>query len=352
DSKQRVVALNPAAEKIIGRDKASLIGVTYDSVLHELSRLVAYSESIEKTATGELVTSRDGRTYYLELRTSPLRDDVQKVVGRVVVIRDITRRKESEAKLLAALDAEKELNALRARFVSIVSHEFRTPMSIIQTATEMLQRYRERMDAAALAAKFDTIVSQIAIMNALIDDVLSLERLQNGKLDFSPELLPAADTIRQLIDEMREDTEVDERIDYHFPDTPVQAMLDKKLLRLVVRNLVSNALKYSPQELPVRVRLEVNGATLELCVCDQGIGIPKRDQSRLFDAFYRAANVGDVPGSGLGLMIVKQALDLHGAKIDFTSTQGEGTTFRVTLPLTLAVNGQPAPALVGQAALT
>lgn len=335
DSQQKVVALNPAAEKIIGRDKTTLIGETYDAVLHELSQLVAYSEAIEKTATGELVTSRDGRTYYLELRTSPLRDDGKKIIGRVVVIRDITRRKESEAKLRAALDAEKELNALRARFVSIVSHEFRTPMSIIQTATEMVQRYRERMDAEALAAKFDTIVSQIAIMNALIDDVLSLERLQNGKLDFSPETLSAADTIHQLIDELCEDTQIAERVQYLYPQTStsVQAMLDKKLLRLVVRNLVSNALKYSPQEMPVSVMLDIDGETLKLSVRDQGIGIPKRDQARLFDAFYRAANVGDVPGSGLGLMIVKQALDLHGGTIDFTSAEDKGTTFRVTLPL-------------------
>ncbi|MCL4249873.1 MAG: PAS domain S-box protein [Anaerolineae bacterium] len=340
DANGKVFSANPAAQRIFGVESSDLVGRSYDALLFDLHQSLPSLQAIDNRPSGEVATSRDGKTLYLELRASPLFDDTKQIVGRVVIIRDITLRKENETRLRAALIAEKELNALRARFVSIVSHEFRTPMSIIQTATEMVQHYRDRMDASALEAKFSTIKLQIAIMNALIDDVLSLERLQNGQLSYHPERLPATKTVRQLVDELEYDAEIAERIIFNAPETDIELPIDKKLLRLVVRNLVSNALKYSPPKLPVTVALEMMDSTLLIHVTDQGIGIPEKDQTRLFDAFYRAANVGDLPGSGLGLMIVKQALDLHGGKISFISHAGRGTTFSVSLPLASPVEDE------------
>ncbi|MCA9906579.1 MAG: sensor histidine kinase, partial [Anaerolineae bacterium] len=132
------------------------------------------------------------------------------------------------------------------------------------------------------------------------------------------------------------DAEIAKRIIFTAPETDVDVLLDKKLLRLIVRNLISNALKYSPPKQPVTVALATADSTFQMHVTDQGIGIPEKDRKRLFDAFYRAANVGDVPGSGLGLMIVKQALDLHGGKISFISHSERGTTFTVSLPLVVS----------------
>jgi len=333
DAEGKVVSANPAAREILGGPDVPLIGKTYAALMYDLMQRGAEDDGYNRQTTGEIKTLVNGDTRYLELRVSPLQEDTPVPVGRVVVVRDITRRKETESRLKAALDAEKELNALRAHFVSIVSHEFRTPMSIIQTATEMMRLYRDRMDAKALDDKFDTITAQIALMNALIDDVLSLDRLQTGTMRYSPETLPAVETIRELLDEMRQDKQVASRIEFEPSEPGVILALDKKLIRLVIRNLVGNALKYSPDGQPVTVTLYVEGETLQLRVIDRGIGIPEEDQARLFDPFYRAANVGDVPGSGLGLMIVKQAVDLHSGKIHFTSSSSGGTTFSVLLPL-------------------
>ncbi|MCC6614953.1 MAG: PAS domain S-box protein [Anaerolineae bacterium] len=333
----KIFSVNPAALAILGEDAAELIGKPYHSVLHDLMRSQYQSSGSGLQSTGQMQRVVHGELRYLELRMSHLRDENDRIVGRVAIIRDITRRKENEVRLKAALDAEKELNALRARFVSIVSHEFRMPMSIIQVTAEMIQRYHERMDAESLQEKFTTITQQIGLMNVLIEDVLSLDRLQNGSFRYSPERLPVCDTILTLLDEMRVAADVAARVRIESPPEEAEAPIDQKLLRLVIRNLVGNALKYSPAPQPVTVTLKFEGDEFHMAIRDHGIGIPEHDQQRLFDPFFRAGNVGDIPGSGLGLLIVKQAVELQGGSIRFTSRVNEGTTFHVTLPLEGAV---------------
>jgi len=339
DADNKIFSVNLAAQQILGGDGANIIGKKYETVLFDLMRSQSKAGGFGFQTTGQIPRMVNGEQRYLEMRMSPLRDQAEKMVGRVIIIRDITKRKEAEDKIKAALDAEKELNVLRARFVSIVSHEFRVPMSTIQMTAEMIQRYGERMDAQTTSAKLDTIIAQITLMNALIDDVLSVDRLQTGSLGYKPENLPVIETVRELVGEMTMNETIAARVEFEAPATDVTAPVDKRLVRLAIRNLVSNGLKYSPQDQPVKVKLESEGTRLHIEISDRGIGIPERDRAHLFDAFYRAGNVGDTAGSGLGLMIAKQAIEMHGGSIHFTSTEEVGTTFHLMLPLNGKLNG-------------
>jgi PAS domain S-box-containing protein len=240
----------------------------------------------------------------------------------------------AETELRRALAAERELGELKSNFVSMVSHEFRTPLGIISSSSQILERYFDRLDCEARAEHLGAIGQAVRRMAAMMENVLLLSRMDRSRMEFAPAELELEPFCRGLVDEMNSATSAVKPIRIEIaPDVPATIQADENLLRHILTNLISNAVKYSPPEVNSRLAVCRQNGGLAFAVSDAGIGIPEADQSRLFQTFHRGSNVGQRPGTGLGLVIVKRCCDLHGASIDFTSAAGSGTTFTVTLPL-------------------
>jgi signal transduction histidine kinase len=230
------------------------------------------------------------------------------------------------------LAREKELGQLRSNFVSMVSHEFRTPLGIIQSSAEILEEYFDRLTTDERVEHLVSIRKNTRRMAGLMEEALLIGSLEAGKLDFRPAPLELRSFLNRLVDDVV--AAVDRRcpVALVIGDLPAAPLLDERLLRHIFTNLLSNAVKYSEPDHPVRFEIECEGIDLVARVRDRGIGIPEADQEWLFSAFHRGGNVGQRPGTGLGLVIVKRCVDLHGGRITVESEPGTGTTVTVRLP--------------------
>lgn len=246
---------------------------------------------------------------------------------------DISTRKKAEQDMRRALAAERDLGELKSRFVSLVSHEFRTPLGITMSAVELLRNYLDRLPPAKLKELLEDIYSATLRMSGLMEQVLLLGRVEAGKISFKASPIDVASLGSKLVDEMHSATHRRCPIHLECEDDFAGACADEALIRHIFSNLLSNAVKYSPDASPVRFCIRRQGAHGLFEVIDQGIGIPEEDHDRLFEAFHRASNVGQISGTGLGLMIVKRCVDLHLGSIRFESVRSKGTRFAVTLPL-------------------
>ncbi|GAA5481278.1 sensor histidine kinase [Haloferula sargassicola] len=249
------------------------------------------------------------------------------------VVTDISKRKQAEEEMKRALEHERELNQLKSNFVSMVSHEFRTPLGIIQSSAEILNDYLDQLDPAERREQLVSITKNSRRMAGLMEDVLLLGRLDSGRMEFVPRPLDPAALCRRLVDEVLSTTEGRCPIEFSTAGLPSEASADERLLRHILLNLLSNAVKYSPPGETVSFRAAAQGDDLVLTVRDRGIGIPTADLPVLFEAFRRGSNVGPAPGTGLGLVIVKQSVELHAGTLAIDTREGGGTTFTVTIPL-------------------
>jgi signal transduction histidine kinase len=248
------------------------------------------------------------------------------------VVNDISKRKEAEAELLRSLAREKELSALKSSFVSMVSHEFRTPLGIILSSAEILHDYFEQLPGEERQCQLDSIRRNTRRMADLMEEVLVLSRFDAGKMECKPAPLDVASLCRRIVDELLSATNNVCPIELKLVADLKEVHLDERLLRHILSNLISNAIKYSPPGNVVRLGVTRNGNDVILRVEDRGIGIPEEDRQWLFNAFHRARNVGERPGTGLGLVIVKRCIELHGGKIKVESKVNHGTTITVHLP--------------------
>lgn len=246
---------------------------------------------------------------------------------------DITERKQAEAEMQKALDREKELSELKSRFVSMSSHEFRTPLSTILLSAGMLERYSATWSEEKRQKHFLRIQGAVKHMTNLLDDVLLLGKAEAQKLNFVPTLLNLNEFCRDLIEEMRFSISDRRTLVFLEPPQVIPAYIDKKLLRSILSNLLSNAIKYSLEGGKIELELSSCQDNAIFHVRDQGIGIPLEDQKHLFESFYRARNVMNIPGTGLGLAIAKRCIDSHGGKVTVVSQPEIGTIFTVFLPL-------------------
>lgn len=248
--------------------------------------------------------------------------------------RDVSAERRREQESQEALARERELSALKTKFVSMTSHEFRTPLAAIMSAVDLLDIYGERMSADENKGLLQSIKASVKRSASMMDNVLLAGRIDAGKLDFQPCMLPLTPFFESIVDEHRmtltDGKELHARIE-SMPD----AAADSRLLRHIAGNLIANALKYSRSGGVVDVVIERAGGDLCVDVRDDGIGIPAEDIPKLFGSFFRAANAGNIPGTGLGLAIVKRAVELHGGTIAVDSREGEGTRFTARLPLWL-----------------
>jgi PAS domain S-box-containing protein len=256
-------------------------------------------------------------------------------------VNEISERKQAEAELLKSLAREKELGQLKSNFVSMVSHEFRTPLGVIMSSAEILENYLDQLEPEDRREQLLSIRKNTRRMADLMEEVLVLGMVEAGKLDFRPTALDFNSFCRRLVDELQSATNNKCLVQIAMPEDAKAACADERLLQHVFTNLLSNAVKYSPAGSTVHLDIERDGDSAVCRIRDHGIGIPEADLERLFSAFYRGRNAGQVPGTGLGLTIVKRCVELHRGKIKVESTVGRGTTVTVKLPL-FATNHQEA----------
>lgn len=240
------------------------------------------------------------------------------------------RRRLAEAATRVALDKERELTELKSRFWSMVIHEFRNPLTSILSSAQLLRLNDPRMTAERKAEYLAMIEHSVRVMNDLMNDTLSIARTDCSEIKFNPQLLNVEDFCHRLIEEVQFSTGTAHHISMGIQGDYRDVYLDPKLLWHILNNLLSNAIKYSPPDSAVTLSLicTENGVTFK--ITDTGIGIPEADQTSLFQPFHRADNVGNTPGTGLGLTLVKKCLDLHNGYIRVDSKENEGTTFTVS----------------------
>jgi signal transduction histidine kinase len=235
--------------------------------------------------------------------------------------------------LLRTLAREMELGQLKSNFVSMVSHEFRTPLGIIQSSAELLHEFYDKMQPPERGEQLESITRNTRRMAAMMEEILVLSRLDAGKLEFQPASLDFRGFCQRMVDEVQSATNRRCRIELALDSVPRDASADEQLLGHIFTNLLSNAVKYSEPEAVVRFDIARDGSDAICIVRDMGIGISAEDQEQLFKAFYRGGNVGMRPGTGLGLLVVKRCVDLHRGRVQLVSNLGAGTTVTVRLPI-------------------
>ena len=340
---EQYLEVNPAAVRILGcSNRKELIGRRPSDSSPPFQPNGEVSEAVSRRHIDECMTKGRARFDWVA-RGSRGQDIPLEVIltriewgGRQIiqaVINDISERKKAEAELLKSLAREKELGQLKSNFVSMVSHEFRTPLGVIMSSAEILDNYFDQLDPTDRREQLQSIQKNTRRMANLMEEVLLLGMVEAGKMDFKPAPADLPAFCRHIIDELHSATDRKCLIQFQPGALPDEAMADKRLLRHIFSNLLSNAIKYSPEKSPVDFEIECEGAMAVCRIRDRGVGIPEQDLEWLFNAFHRGQNVSHVPGTGLGLTIVKRCVELHGGKIVIASAVGKGTTVTVTLPL-------------------
>lgn len=337
----RMVFVNPALERIVGYSHEYLLSQPFTSTVHP-EDVTTMVERHQRRLRGEPVEEHYGFrivTQAGEVRSLELSAVTLEWEGRpatLMFVVDASARLRAEAAQREAVSNQVEIANLKARFIAMASHEFRTPLATIHGSVELLQHYEARMNATQRQATLEKIDAAVQRMTHLLDNVLLIGRHDAGQLEFRPAPLALAPFCQSLLDELQSAmTSAFQRVRWQLdlPEETQTHLLDASLLRHMLTNLLTNALKYSPQGGNVLLRARQNADHLELTVRDQGIGIPESDQPGLFKGFQRASNVGGIPGTGLGLAIVQQAVQRHGGSIALHSQVGVGSCFTITLPL-------------------
>jgi len=275
--------------------------------------------------------------------------ELARSLGQLVALAVETQeRTDAQEKLRLSLEREQELVAMKTNFVSLVSHEFRTPLGIIVSATDILEHYFDRLKPEQRAGHLQDIRHAAQQMAQLMEEVLLLGKVESGRMSCRSEPLGLDDFCRRLVDEQHSATNHKCPIALELDGVAGPAHGDEGLLRHIFGNLISNAVKYSPTGRGVRFAARRDGEFAEFVIEDQRIGIELADQKHLFMAFYRGNNVGSSQGTGLGLVIVKRCVELHGGTLQFHSRPGDGTRFLVRLklfPKAATKNSRPTKAM-------
>ncbi len=275
----------------------------------------------------------DGSVFDADILVSPIIPEHGNIISVVCSIRDITQRRLMERELRFALQKERELVELKTRFISRASHEFRTPLASLLIASEMLNTYGERMTKEQRTERIERMQFEIKHLTLMLDDMLELSKSEEiGHLEFRPSHFDLAQLSEEIVNEIQDGIGINHQILLSIQSPQLELFGDRKLIRRVLINLLSNSVKYSPVGTAIDVILQEDESNFSLTVRDRGIGIPEEDQKFMFEAFHRAQNVGTRQGTGLGLAIVKQSIYLHGGEIKVYSHLNQGTEFVITLP--------------------
>jgi len=240
--------------------------------------------------------------------------------------------RKNQRELQKAFEAEKELSQLKSRFVSMASHEFRTPLSTILSSADLIEAYRQEEQQPKRERHTKRIKSAVSNLTGILNDFLSLSRLEEGAINPNPVDCDLNRLSQEVMDDVQGILKSDQHIVFTYEGPKESVFLDAKMVKNILINLLSNAIKYSEAGKTIDLKIEMGDEVIRLEVTDQGIGIPEEEQQHLFTRFFRAHNVENIQGTGLGLNIVKRYVDLLGGQITFESRLGEGTTFAVRLP--------------------
>lgn len=321
----------------IDRDAAAPLSISAGRSIADLAEQYpseAFGTEPHRRALQGLASQYDAvlHDHQLHVHLQPLRDSHNHIVGTLGLGFDITARKQAEEEVRRALTKERELNELKSRFVSMTSHEFRTPLSTILSSADLLEFYMETWPAERKLEHVQRIQAAVMHMTQMINDILVIGKADADKLAFRPELVDLVQFCHDQIDAARIHARSDHRLTFDYEGDQGTVMADPRLLHQILDNLLSNAIKYSPQGGDIRLTVHRTPEQVTINVSDQGIGVPWEDQPYLYEAFHRARNVGDVPGTGLGLPIVKKMVDAYGGTVAFVSEPDHGSTFTVILP--------------------
>ncbi|WP_184549286.1 PAS domain-containing sensor histidine kinase [Mucilaginibacter sp. FT3.2] len=283
----------------------------YTGFIHDLSK--------EKEAEEKLKDYAAHLEEQVELRTQLLNESVKALEA-------------ANSKVNQSLDKEKELGQLKSRFVSMASHEFRTPLSSIQLSSDLIEKYAENSDIENINRHLGKIKNSVTNLTGILNDFLSLERLETGKME--PEAL-SFDIVgfsAEITEEMQVIAKEDQKIIYGHTGISSIVRIDQSLLKTCIINLISNAIKYSGEHTFIQFSTVVTDKNIIVSIKDNGIGIPKEDQKHLFEPFFRAHNTGNIPGTGLGLNIVSRYTELMNGTVSFSSDVTQSTSFTLSFP--------------------
>jgi two-component system sensor kinase FixL len=372
DDRGKIESMNPAASKlfqylpedVIGKNVSVLMPPPdkeqHDEYLNRYQRTGhAHIIGIGREVTG---LRKDGTRFPFRLGVSEVKYSGRQIYAGF--IHDLSREKEAEQQLKEyashleelvaertqslqnmvqalskakeevslSLEKEKELGQLKSRFVSMASHEFRTPLSAIQLSASLIDKYAQPFDNPNITKHVDRIKHAVGNLTGILNDFLSLEKLEAGKVEptfISFDLFKLGE---EITEEMQMLTKQNQHIIYQHTGTSHIANLDNNLLKNCIINLIANAIKYSGENTFIEFNTEINELGCHITVKDNGIGIPETDQKHLFEAFFRAHNTGNIPGTGLGLNIVARYTGLMNGSIKFNSDVNQGTLFTISFP--------------------
>lgn len=369
NDKGEIIRINPSAEKLFGYEPNELLGKKVELLIpkrfggHKKHR-DNFNENPHARSMGagmELFgLTKGGQEIPVEISLSPYNNSNGNFVIAFIV--DITLRKQAEEKLKnysaelekqvknrtmileeairelektkkdlnTALDKEKELNEMKSRFVSMASHEFRTPLTTMLSSLSLVTKYGEQNDKTNQNKHVAKIKTSINNLTDILNDFLSVSKLEEGKIENLPSEIDLHEFVADIVSEMQVFATTQKLVYTH--QGPVNVFLDKKLLKNILFNLISNAIKFSPGDKQVEVSSSVSPSYVRISVKDNGIGISMEDQKHLFGRFFRGHNATHIQGTGLGLNIVAKYVELLNGNINFKSIENEGTTFTITIP--------------------
>ncbi len=343
----QITLVNRQFEKDFGYTRHEILGRSVDVLLPDAYRAVHIGEreqfmqnpTTRPMGAGRdlLAQRKDGTTFPVEVSLTSL--DVAGTMHILCFVVNITARKQLEeqrsyAKTLKfQLQKEREIVELKQRFMSMISHDFRTPLAVMSMSCQILQKHFNKLSPDKIQERIRTLEAQVRQMAAMLDEVSLLNKSLANRLACEPAPLAILNFCRMMIDNIQLTDDNQHRFVIELDDTLDMMQADKRLLEHILMNLLSNAVKYSPTGSAVTFIVRRDGDDVLFRIRDEGVGIPTEDQPHIFEEFYRAKNAYNFKGSGLGLAIVKSSVQAHGGSITFESVEGSGTTFEVRLPI-------------------
>lgn len=283
--------------------------------------------SVRKTQEKEIIELNLYLEQKVEARTKELKQTINELKE------EVSKRKEAEHKIMESLRKERELNELKTKFLSLVSHEFKTPLSGILTSAMLTGKYTETEQQDKREKHLKTIQSKVKYLNNILNDFLSIERLESGKATYKFDTFPLSKVVNEVIYNANMLLKEGQRINYPQNIDDISLNFDEKILELSLTNLINNAIKYSPEHTIIDVVVVPSKDFLTIKIIDEGMGVPQKEQKYIFNRYFRAENALLDQGTGIGLNIVKSHLENLGGTITFESEEGKGSTFIISFPI-------------------
>lgn len=270
-------------------------------------------------------------THYL-VNAVPIYDSHQEISSLLLATHNISKLKKAEADMKASMQKEIELSEMKSRFVSMASHEFRTPLTSVLNSASLLSKYTHIPNSAEKQEKhIEKIKNAVKHLTSILNDFLSIDKLSTGKIELNYQTINLPEYTQEIVRDVQDFAKKGQQINYvHTGDTNV--VIDQQVLKILYYNMLSNAVKYSEENQPIKLSTALDNDELKIIIADEGRGIPEDEHNQVFSRFFRATNVSNIQGTGLGLNIVQKYVELSGGTIKFESEYEKGTIFTITLP--------------------